>query len=311
MQVFQEPEDFPSIQVPIALTIGNFDSVHLGHRHILQYMQKLCPKTHKCVVTFKNHPSEILRPTLPTPLICTLPHKIKLLEEAGIDSLLPLTFDSDFAKQTAECFIQKIRSAIPFTHLILGHDATLGNNRRGTREAMGALAERLNFKVYYAEEYCPEGEPISSTFVRKLLREGDLKKVEKLLGRPYSIYSTVQRGLGNGKRIGFPTINVPLRNLCLPPYGVYAVTLRYGGVDHPGIANLGLAPTIKSIDFPILETHLFSFSGELYDREVEVIFHRFIRAEQKFSSLNELKVQIRRDVELAIPEKAKSLNLLH
>ena len=298
MHTYHTPEDFPTSDTPIVLTIGNFDGVHCGHDHILRQMRiRAGFDFQTCVVTFNNHPSQILKPTQPTPHICTLPHKIKLLKEAHVDHLLLLTFDFEFSLQTAEEFIKKIRAFIPFSHLILGHDATLGKDRQGDKSKIMQLSEQLGFEVHYEEEYCQQGQPISSTLVRKALQEGKLDQVKQLLGRPYSIYSLISRGQNQGKQIGFPTANINLLHLCLPPYGVYKVTLKHNERLIPGIANLGLAPTIKNSSTPILETHLFSFSEDLYGQEVEVIFHEFIRPEKKFANVDELKKQIQKDIE--------------
>lgn len=299
MHIVYRAEDFPVVRQPIILTIGNFDGVHAGHLHILKQMHSHSPHSHKCLITFTNHPSEILRPTSPTSTICTLSHKIALLRQAGIDTLLLLTFTRDFSGLSAEDFLQKIRKEIPFSRLILGHDATLGNKRQGTKEAILTVADRLGFEVHYSEGYRRNEIPVSSTLIRKHLTAGNLENVEELLGRPYSIYSTVRPGLGKGKTIGFPTANIPLHNLCLPPNGVYAVTIKHNDKAYRGIANLGVAPTIKSISSPVLETHIFSFTEDLYDKEVEVIFHRFIRPEKKFSSIEELKHQIQKDINLS------------
>ena len=298
MRVFHHLRDFPFLQQPIILTIGNFDGVHCGHQYILKAMSKdLFSPTQTCVITFNNHPSEVLNPFSPTPLICSLAHKINLLKEAHIDNLLLLTFDTELAQQTAENFIQEIRSYIPFSRLILGYDATLGKNRQGDKSKMKQLAKQYNFDIDYTEEYCHQENPISSTLIRKYLQEGKLSEVEQLLGRPYSIYSTIGRGANKGKLIGFPTANLNVANLCLPPYGVYKVTLKHNKNCFAGIANLGLAPTLKNSKTPILEAHLFSFSDDLYDKEVEVIFHEFIRPEKKFSSIEELRIQIKKDIE--------------
>lgn len=301
MQIFYEIEHFSDPKKPVILTIGNFDGVHKGHLFLLQTMLKKAGTSHHtCAITFNNHPSETLRPENPTPLLCTIPHKIKLMEETGLNSLILLNFNPKLASLTAEAFIQKIRSSIPFSHLFLGHDATIGKGRGGNQETMQTLAHKFGFEVHYVTEYKQAEHALSSTQIRKLLRHGEIKPVEELLGRPYSIYSTVVQGIGKGKQIGFATANIDVSGLCLPPYGVYAVSMkRKDGLLLQGIANLGVAPTIKEAGQPTLEVHLFNAHLDLYGENVEVIFHQFIRPEKKFASIEDLKQQIQADIKMA------------
>lgn len=301
MHVFSRIEDFYTSQRPIILTIGNFDGVHQGHQFILQNMKRLAgPQGHVSVITFSNHPSEILRPNHPTLLLSTLSHKIKLLEQLGINSLLILPFTSEIAEQTAEHFVKTLRRTIPFSYLMLGHDATLGKNRQGNKETMSALAQQLGFEVHYAEEYRQKGFPVSSTEVRKHIQQGHLDEAHRLLGRPYSIYSIIESGAGKGREIGYPTLNLATKGLCLPPFGVYTVTIRDHHHTFQGIANLGKAPTIKNSQEPVLEVHILSSFNQTLDRaEIEVIFHQFLREEKRFDSVESLQKQIQSDVDFA------------
>lgn len=296
-------KDFPKPSKPVVLTIGNFDGVHRGHQSVLSHMRKIaqtaCIET--CAITFSNHPSEILRPTSPILLLCNLPHRIKLLQERNIDTIVVLPFTPEIAQQSASEFIENIYSHIPFSHLILGHDATLGKDRQGDRATMHRLGETHGFVVDYVEGYSDEISPISSSRIRFFLIEGNLLKVEELLGRPYSIYGKVLPGLGRGKQIGFPTANLDVSGLCCPPYGVYAVSVKKGKSITPGIANLGLAPTIRNK--PLLEVHLFTQEGDLYNQEIEVLFHSFVRPEKRFNSLDELKNQIQADIQAVQSQK--------
>jgi len=296
-RLFSSLSAFPKPSKPVVLTIGNFDGVHKGHQSVLAHMRKIAEPSSltTCAITFSNHPSEILRPTFPIPLVCTLPHRIKLLEENQVDTIVLLPFTQELAQQSAAEFIKNVRSSIPFSHLILGHDATLGKDRHGDRTTMLRLGETSGFSVEYVEGYSYETSPISSSRIRHFLIEGNLQKVEELLGRPYSIYGKVLPGLGKGTKIGFPTANVDVTGLCCPPYGVYAVTIKKGSSIASGIANLGLAPTIRNK--PLLEVHLFSSQDDLYNQEIEVLFHEFIRPEKRFSSLDELKSQIQADIQ--------------
>jgi riboflavin kinase/FMN adenylyltransferase len=298
MQIIEQLELFSQPRQPLVLAIGNFDGFHRGHYAVLRHARLLAGQEGQIVViTFRNHPSEVLRPAQPTRLLCTLPHKLRLIEQFGIDTLILLSFTRYLAQHSAASFIERVRQSIPFSHLVLGHDATLGRDRQGNRPLMQQLAEEWGFQVHYLDEYRFEGQPVSSTRIRALLQRGDLEQVEILLDRPYSIYAPVSQGQGQGKLLGYPTANLETTGLCLPPFGVYAVEVRKEQEIWTGIANLGVAPTLKTEGIPLLEVHLFAPEQNLYDDSLEVIFKRFIRPEQKFSNLDELRRQIALDIE--------------
>jgi riboflavin kinase/FMN adenylyltransferase len=299
MQLYSKLEEFSNKRKAQILTIGNFDGVHLGHLAVLQRVRALAQQTNAeiSLLTFSNHPSEILRPQEPTKLLCTLAHKIHLLETNHIDHLLLLPFTNYLAKHSADSFVERIRQFVPFTHLILGHDATLGRDRQGNRLVMQSLAEMWGFEIQYLEEYRYEGLTVSSTSIRKLVLEGNLKKASSLLGRPYSIYSTISRGLGKGRQIGYPTANIEVQGLCLPPFGVYAVEIKYNGETLPGIANLGFAPTIRQDNIPLLEVHALANQIEFSDIPIEIVFQTYIRPEQQFKTIDALRSQIQKDIE--------------
>ncbi len=300
MQVLERLEDFKDPRHPLILTIGNFDGMHRGHCAVLKRAQALLGDEGEIVVlTFRNHPSEVLRPEQPTRLLCSLPHKIHLLQQFGVHRVLLLPFTRYLAQHSAASFIEHIRQFIPFTSLVLGHDATLGRDRQGNRATMQDIGEQWGFHVFYQEEYRFEGQPVSSTRIREALQKGDFEQVELLLDRPYSIYATVSHGEGKGKPLGFPTANLDVTGLCLPPFGVYAVEVLYESRWLQGVANLGIAPTIRTDQVPILEVHLFDFDQELYGQQLEVVFKKFIRPEQKFHHVKEMQQQIRQDIEVA------------
>ncbi len=301
MHLYHQLEEFKDQKTPVVLTIGNFDGVHLGHLAVLQKAQAIALRTeaHQVVITFSNHPSEVLRPEDPTLLLCTLPHKIALLEANHIDHLMLLPFTRYLAHHSAASFVERVRQFIPFSHLILGHDATLGRDRQGNRSVMQSLAEAWGFEVHYLEEYRYEGLPVSSTQIRQLVQKGEFDQAEILLGRPYSIYSTISTGLGKGRQIGFPTANIPVKGLCLPPLGVYVVEVNKEGEIYQGIANLGVAPTIREDGVPLLEVHILAENVELSASPIEVIFLKFIRPERKFESVEALREQIGQDVYFA------------
>jgi riboflavin kinase/FMN adenylyltransferase len=275
--------------------------MHLGHQMLLKKLASEAKKENKAsvVISYTNHPAEVLRPQTPICRICTLEQKTQLIEKLNIDLLVLLTFDKEFAAQSAEEFLTKLQTSIPYSQLILGWDATLGKDREGSKDTVKKLATQYHFKVDYLDQLLTDQKPVSSTEIRKNLAQGHLKEIEHLLGRKYSILSKVFKGEGKGKKLGFPTANLDVRGLCLPPLGVYAVDALIDGKSYKAIANLGVAPTMRQDSTPILEVHVFDFEKDLYDQSIEVIFKSFIRPEKKFTGPDELRAQIAKDIQLA------------
>lgn len=289
------------ITSPTILSIGMFDGMHLGHTMLLEAIKQQAEALAltQTLITFSNHPSSILRPQHVTPLICTLEHRLHLLEQADIDIVVLLPFTREFSEQSAENFLQKICHHFSVTSLVLGSDATLGKNRTGDHQAVKTLAKALNFSVEYLEDRRVDDERVSSSKIRDLIRCGDLDGASRLLGRKYSIYAPVIRGEGRGRTLGFPTANIPVHGLCTPPKGVYAATCRYEGKDYAAVANLGVAPTVKDMDTPLLEVHILDCTLDLYGKNIEIFLNQYMRNEQRFDSLNTLKAQIMKDIEKA------------
>lgn len=292
----------PLIQQPVVLSIGNFDGVHLGHQTLIHRMKQLREQEQgkTALVTFNNHPSEILRPYHKAALLTSSEHKVALLQKFGIDYVLLLTFDQDFAKQTADQFLQRLRDAIPFRHLVLGYDAKLGKERQGDKEELERMGRLLGFTVEIVPPFLIHGKPVSSTEIRKALQTDDLKTVAAMLGRKYSILATVKAGSGHGKTLGYPTANCDVQGLALPSLGVYAVSILFQGQKFYGVANLGFAPTLQTKHEPLLEVYVFDQNISLYGKTIEVVFEEFIRQEIRFPSAQELKQQIAQDVEAAV-----------
>lgn len=291
-----------SLVNPVSLTIGNFDGVHLGHQSLLQRLTTIAKEKHgqSVVVSFENHPKSLLLSDHQNHSICTLAHKIKALEEAGVDILVLLQFTNDLKEKTAESFLDFLQRTIPFSHLVLGYDSIFGKNRQGTKERILAYAKVMNIEVEYIEPLLVGEKPISSSLIRKSIQKGDWQSIESLLGRRYSIFGKVITGDGKGKVLGFPTANIDVSDLNLPPLGVYAVVVEYDHKKIKGIANLGIAPTMRLNKTPLLEIHLLDSQENLYGKDLNVIFYNFIRPEMKFSNIDELKQQIHQDIQIAL-----------
>lgn len=301
MKLIRELPHIPIFSQPAITTVGNFDGVHIGHQAVLDKLLKTSKDTgHPSIVlSFENHPAEILRPDIPICKICTSAHKTLLMEKMGVDALVLLSFSKEFSEQSAEEFLLHLKHAIPFSHLILGWDASLGKNKHGNKAIVQDIAQKQGFKVEYLDQEKVGEVPVSSSQIRNLIQSGRLEEVKKFLGRDYSIYTAVYKGEGRGKKIGFPTANFQVKGLCLPPLGVYAVTVTLNQNKIKGIANLGIAPTVRNDQIPVLEVHLFDFDGDLYGQSLEVTFVSFLRPEKKFLNIDELKSQISFDISTA------------
>jgi riboflavin kinase / FMN adenylyltransferase len=290
------------IQRPLALTIGNFDGVHIGHQSILErtVQEASSRKGLAAVLTFENHPIEVLRPSVVVPRLCSLQHRLRLMEAHRVDLVILLRFTKEFAEQTAEEFLCKLCSHCRLAYLILGEDAVLGRDRLGDQAKVQELAKSLHFDLDYLNPQSIDGMVVSSSLIRNCIVSGKLDLVEKLLSRKYSIYQSIIKGQGLGKTLGFPTLNVEVNGLCLPPQGVYAVKLSYGDQLFDGIANLGQAPTIRTDQKILLEVNLFNFHSTIPTGAfVEVFFYGFIREEKQFESTVKLQEQISNDIEKA------------
>ena len=293
MKTFYQLEDFTAQDTPLSLTMGNFDGVHLGHQAILSQM----PGT-KVVLTFSNHPVEVLHHA-PFYRLSTTEHRLELFATHGVDTTLLLPFTEAFSKQSARDFLCSLHQKIPFTHLILGHDALLGHERTGNAQELAPLASELDFTLTYLDPILHNDTPISSSAIRSAIHAGNFNEASALLGRSYSILAPVEPGASQGRQLGFRTANLNVHTLCLPPLGVYAVETLLDGKTYRGVANLGRAPTLHAERPPLLEVHLLDFAGDLYNQMLEVQFIRFLRDERRFDSIEALKKQIAHDIEVA------------
>jgi riboflavin kinase/FMN adenylyltransferase len=263
MEVFSCYKDIPKHLAPIVLTIGNFDAVHLGHCAVLKNAKKMADEIngYLCVLTFGNHPVEVLRPGTILPKLCTQVHKLILLEKQNVDAVILFEFTIPFSLQTAAEFLKTLHSYISFEALVLGHDALIGKDRRGDSAEMQEIATNLGFKLNYVHPYPVNGESVSSSLIRKAIQGGNLDYDEELLGRRFSVLTTV--GAISEQRISLENVT----SLCLPPEGVYSVKV-IGEVNR----EWGYAKAVVTKGFPNLE---LNFDGEVFcqsGQQVEVIF---------------------------------------
>lgn len=283
---------------PTLLTIGVFDGVHLGHRSLLEYLVTRA-RGKGCfagVITFKTHPEKVLNRSNTVTWICTLRERVRLLKAIGVDVVAPVTFTRELANLTAREFIVLLCQHLHLCHLVLGPDSALGKHREGTPEYLQKLGEELDFRVEVVEEARFQGQVISSSVIRQLIALGDIPKVEKMLGRRFSLEGRVVPGDRRGRTLGFPTANVRIQpEQAMPPDGIYATVTWRNGRPLASVTNIGVRPTFGGSQH-LIETHIMDFDQNLYNKKLKIDIVARIRDERQFSSVEDLKRQLQKDV---------------
>lgn len=278
------------------ITIGTFDGVHLGHRVILDKVINEAKETgsDSVLVTFNPHPRIILRQQVA--LLNTRNEKREILKQLGISHLVEIPFTTEFADLDADTFIKLLADIIKPRTIVIGYDHGFGRNRAGSIEQLEEAGINYGFKVINVDAIQSGEHKVSSSIIRTLLMEGDVKKAGDLLGQPYQISGQVVRGNQIGKRIGFPTANLLLEDSykLIPGIGVYASYVTYEGNIYQGMTNIGLRPTINAHQLTI-ETNIFDFDRDIYYERLTINMIDRIRNERKFGSLEILKNQLSRD----------------
>ena len=283
-------------------TIGNFDGVHRGHRHVITRLAERAralglPLT---VVTFEPQPAEFFAGDRAPPRLTRLREKLELLARLPVDRVLCLRFDGRLARLEAGDFVHRVLvEGLGVRHLMVGDDFRFGHRRTGDFHTLARLGAGLGFNTEAAPTLIDHGERISSTRIRAALAGGELDLAARLLGRPYHMSGRVAHGDRRGRELGFPTANIHLHRRNSPLSGVFAVELL--GVAErpwPGVANVGVRPTVDG-KRALLEVHLLDFQGDLYGRHVQTRFLHSIRPERRFENLQALREQIRLDVQAA------------
>jgi riboflavin kinase / FMN adenylyltransferase len=293
MQVFHAISEAGSLAAS-AVCLGNFDGVHLGHQALFAQAKRL---GRAVALTFQPHPGKVLSPQLAPQLITLLPRKLELMEHYGLEAVIVQPFDRAYASTPSELFERALLDEASARHLVVGGDFTYGARRAGTVETLERAARGRGAQLFRVLPVEVEGVVASSSRVREYLLEGRVDAAHRLLGRYFDLDGRVVPGKGRGRAIGYPTANVDSPNELRPAAGVYAVRTRLGDEREwrPGAANIGVKPTFGGTNVTI-EVHLLDFAGDLYGRAVRVQFLARLRAEQRFSSVEELVAQIGRDV---------------
>jgi riboflavin kinase / FMN adenylyltransferase len=284
------------------LALGNFDGFHLGHQAVVGDAVGWATTENRpaIVATFDPHPVRHFVPDAPPFRLTTLDQRDELFAAAGADAMLVFHFDGALAGTTAQDFVAKLLGeAIGAAGVVTGEDFTFGKGRGGNIAVLREQGAKCGIGVRTVGPVMDGGEPVSSSRIRDALKAGGCAEAARLLTRPFAIRGVVEHGDKRGRELGFPTANLPLGAYLRPRYGVYAVTGRLAdGRVLQGAANLGVRP---QFDPPkeLLEPYFFDFFGDLYGEEIEVAFHRFIRPEAKFDSLDALKAQMKADCDEA------------
>jgi riboflavin kinase/FMN adenylyltransferase len=285
------------------ILIGNFDGVHLGHQKLFK-LAKLYKKKNKLkigVINFNPMPKMFFNKTLKNFRITSVKTKIKLLSKFDVDFIITKKFDKIFSKTKSLTFIKEIlNKKLKSKFIFVSNNFKFGNKREGNVNLLIQNEKRFNFKVVKPKPLIKRKKIVSSSLIRSLLEKGLLEKANKLLNRKWTIDGVVKKGRQIGKKIGFPTCNIDIKDYVLAKPGVYAVrVLRLNKSKYiRGIANLGYRPTFNQKKI-LLEVHLFNFSGNLYNKLLSVEFLKFIRKEKKFKNVNQLKSQIKKDLNIA------------
>lgn len=285
------------------ITIGNFDGVHLGHRHIFQTLIGQASQANRksLLVTFDPHPKMILHPERrPFYLLTTIEEKLGLLEAHGLDAVILIPFNLEYAKTTAESFImdflwEKLRAG----KIFIGHDYTFGKNKAGNEDMLAAYGKKLGFAVEVIQAFSIDDKIVSSTTIREAILKGDVKKAAVLLGRPYNVKGGIIKGMGRGVTLGFPTANIKPYKELLPANGVYAALITLEGTSYQAVLSLGVNPTFGDVSLS-LEVHLLDYAGgSIYGKSLEIFFMDRLREERRFSGPAELIAQIKKDIAAA------------
>lgn len=300
MRIIHSPAELRPGPKRVCLAIGFFDGVHLGHQQIIR-QTVADAESHEAlavVVTFDRHPNTVVAPDRVPPLIYSLPQKLRAIASTGADTTLLLHFDEMFSRQTGEEFVSRLaREFGHLTSICVGSSFTFGHRRSGDVDLLRRLGAEFKYTVHGLAAVSLDDQVVSSTRIREMIRAGQLDLASQMLGRPYALCGTVIKGDGLGRKLGFPTANIDVGGLVIPPNGVYAIHAH----RHRAVLNIGWRPTVQSPTPELrVEAHLLDFAGDLYGQELELTFVEKLRDEQKFPSVDALKTQIKSDIEHAM-----------
>lgn len=280
------------------LTIGVFDGVHAGHRYLLKKLQERAAERNLLsgVVTFSPHPQSVLHPRSQLPWLTSLDDRVGAFRKLGVNIVSVLTFTPKVARLSAREFISLIKKNLGMRGILVGPDFALGKGKEGNIDLLRSLGCEMGFSVDVIPPFKINGEIVSSTLIRRALAEGDMRKVKNLMGRYFYLEGKVITSEKRGRVLGFPTANLDIEpQQALPENGIYATIAQVEGRHFPSATNVGIRPTFGTGE-EMVETHLLNYKGNLYGKDMRVEFVQKLRDEQRFSSSEELKTQIEKDI---------------
>lgn len=304
MRLFHSLEELSSYPQGTALTIGNFDGLHRGHRALIAEVLERAKSAGlaSVVMTFEPHPMKVLYPERALKRLFDLKDSFEELKSLGVDALFVVPFSREFSQLSPKNFFDRYITPLNPKFIVVGHDFSFGANRKGSYETLKQFAEELGIGLKHVKPVQVQGQTASSSRLRALLEMGEVAEMKELLGRVFYIRGVVEKGFARGRQLGFPTANLRSFNESLPASGVYVTRVWVNGKSHWAVTNVGINPTFKggSEFSPIkIESHLLNFAGDLYGAEMKVEFHDRVREEMKFNSIENLRAQIEKDVDWA------------
>lgn len=286
---------------PNVATIGFFDGVHRGHQHLIKQVKDVAARAGEpsTVITFNQHPRQTLRYEYKPQLLSTLKEKLAMIEKTGVDNTVVLHFDNEMAQMTAQEFMKRVlKERLQVNKLVIGHDNRFGYGRAEGFDDYVRYGEMMGIEVVHADAFTLDGGSVSSSVIRQMLQHGNIEAASLLLGYDYTISGTVIGGHREGSRLGFPTANIDAKSVqkLIPTNGVYAVKVGIAGSSEQyiGMTNIGRRPTFAGTDTTI-ETNIFDFNDDLYDKEIAITLCHRLRDEQRFGSLEQLAQQLMED----------------
>jgi len=280
------------------VAIGNFDGLHAGHQKVLKEAKKkaISKKLKFGLITFEPVPTMFFNKNIKNHRINSQNQKIYFLKKNKLDFLIIINFNRSFSELSAEEFIKNILfRKLKSEYIFVSQNFKFGKKRLGDIETLKHYEKKYSYKTIVTAPYKEKNKIISSTLIRKIIQKGQIQKVKRLLGRLWCVEGKVIKGEQRGRQIGFPTCNIKLNSYILPKLGVYSVRIQINNLKKRGIANIGYRPTFNGKSL-LLEVNIFGLNKNLYKKIIKVNFIKFIRAEKKFKNINQLKIQIKKDI---------------
>jgi riboflavin kinase/FMN adenylyltransferase len=308
MKVYRKSEDLPQSN-GAAVTVGTFDGIHHGHRKIIEDLTAIAvqSKLESVLVTFYPNPKIVVNPNAGKNLkiLTTIDERVYALKKTNIDKLLIIDFNEEFSRWSYDRFLNEILiEKLNVKELVVGYDHAFGKNREGNFSNLKTFAAQYNFGLHQVAPVELENKIVSSSEIRNLLQIGDVESANRLLGRNYSLTGIVERGIGRGHTIDFPTANIGVtdEHKLIPENGVYAVDVYYHDKMYKGMVNIGVKPTFGKSEKVSIEVNIFDFGKNIYNKKLTIYFKKRLRKEMKFERVDDLVEQLKLD-------KAKSLVL--